>query len=195
MKPTSSPPTKSPCTTKRSSSSLGICAKELHMAKESSFDVVSTIDMQEVDNAFQQAKKELAQRYDLKGSGAEISLDKNAKSMTIKAPSDFVASQVVDIIGSKLVRRGIDLAAVRWAESQAAAGQSVVKSATIVEGIDRDTAGKINKDIKAQKLKVKVQIEGDHLRVSSASRDTLQEVIAFLKGNDYGQPLQYVNYR
>ena len=165
------------------------------MAKESSFDVVSTIDMQEVDNAFQQAKKELAQRYDLKGSGAEISLDKNAKSMTIKAPSDFVASQVVDIIGSKLVRRGIDLAAVRWAESQAAAGQSVVKSATIVEGIDRDTAGKINKDIKAQKLKVKVQIEGDHLRVSSASRDTLQEVIAFLKGNDYGQPLQYVNYR
>ena len=96
------------------------------MAKECSFDVVSTVDMQEVDNAFQQAKKELAQRYDLKDSGAEIT---------------------------------------------------------------------INKDIKATKLKVKVQIEGDKLRVSSTSRDTLQEVIAFLKGQDYGQPLQYVNYR
>lgn len=165
------------------------------MAKESSFDVVSTIEMQEVDNAFQQAKKELAQRYDLKGSGAEISLDKSAKTMTIKAPSDFVAGQVVDIIGTKLVRRGIDLAAVKWGESQSAAGQSVVKVANIVEGIDRDTAGKINKDIKALKLKAKVQIEGDHLRVSSASRDTLQEVIAFLKGQDYGQPLQYTNYR
>ena len=165
------------------------------MAKESSFDVVSTIDMQEVDNAFQQAKKELAQRYDLKGSGASIALDKNARTMTVKAPSDFVANQVVDVIGSKLVRRGIDLDAVKWGESQPAAGQSVVKTAAIVEGIDRDTAGKINKDIKALKLKVKVQIEGDHLRVSSASRDTLQEVIAFLKGNDYGQPLQYVNYR
>ena len=165
------------------------------MAKESSFDVVSTIDMQEVDNAFQQAKKELAQRYDLKGSGASIALDKNARTMTVKAPSDFVANQVVDVIGSKLVRRGIDLDAVKWGEPQPAAGQSVVKTAAIVEGIDRDTAGKINKDIKALKLKVKVQIEGDHLRVSSASRDTLQEVIAFLKGNDYRQPLQYVNYR
>ena len=165
------------------------------MAKESSFDVVSTIDMQEVDNAFQQAKKELSQRYDLKGSGAEISLDKQKRTMTIKAPSDFVASQVVDIIGSKLVRRGIELNAVKWGDSQPAAGQSVIKNATIVEGIDRDTAGAINKDIKAMKLKVKVQIEGDHLRVSSSSRDTLQEVIAFLKGQDYGQPLQYVNYR
>lgn len=165
------------------------------MAKESSFDVVSTIDMQEVDNAFQQAKKELAQRYDLKGSGATISMDKSAGTLTVKAPSDFVASQVVDVIGSKLVRRGIDLGAVKWGESQPAAGQSVVKTATIVQGIDKDTAGKINKDIKALKLKVKVQIEGDQLRVTSASRDTLQEVIAFLREKDYGQPLQYVNYR
>ena len=165
------------------------------MGKESSFDVVSTVDMQEVDNAFQQAKKELAQRYDLKGSGAEIALDKSKRTLTVKAPSDFVAMQVVDIIGSKLVRRGIELNAVKWKESQAAAGQSVTKMAEIVEGIDRDTAGAINKDIRALKLKAKVQIEGDHLRVSSASRDTLQEVISFLKEQDYGQPLQYVNYR
>ena len=165
------------------------------MAKESSFDVVSTVDMQEIDNAYQQAKKELTQRYDLKGSGAELSLDKQKKTITVAAPADFVARQVIDIMGSKLIKRGIDLAAVKWGDPQAATGQSVRQNATIVEGIDKETAGKINKDIKAQKLKVKVTIEGDKLRVSSASRDALQEVIAFLKGQDYGQPLQYVNYR
>ena len=165
------------------------------MAKESSFDVVSTVDMQEIDNAYQQAKKELTQRYDLKGSGAELSLDKQKKPITVAAPADFVARQVIDIMGSKLIKRGIDLTAVKWGDPQAATGQSVRQTATIVEGIDKETAGKINKDIKAQKLKVKVTIEGDKLRVSSASRDTLQEVIAFLKGQDYGQPLQYVNYR
>ena len=165
------------------------------MAKESSFDVVSSVDMQEVDNAFQQAKKELSQRYDLKGSGAEITLDKQKKTITVAAPADFVARQVIDIIGSKLIKRGIDLAAVKWGDPQAATGQSVRQVATIVEGIDKETAGKINKDIKGTKLQVKVAIEGDKLRVSSASRDTLQEVIAFLKGQDYGQPLQYVNYR
>ena len=165
------------------------------MAKESSFDVVSTVDMQEIDNAYQQAKKELTQRYDLKGSGAELSLDKQKKTITVAAPADFVARQVIDIMGSKLIKRGIDLAAVKWGDPQAATGQSVRQTATIVEGIDKETTGKINKDIKAQKLKVKVTIEGDKLRVSSASRDALQEVIAFLKGQDYGQPLQYVNYR
>lgn len=165
------------------------------MAKESSFDVVSTVDMQEIDNAYQQAKKELTQRYDLKGSGAELSLDKQKKTITVAAPADFVARQVIDIMGSKLIKRGIDLAAVKWGDPQAATGQSVRQTATIVEGIDKETAGKINKDIKAQKLKVKVTIEGDKLRASSASRDALQEVIAFLKGQDYGQPLQYVNYR
>ena len=165
------------------------------MAKESSFDVVSTVDMQEIDNAYQQAKKELTQRYDLKGSGAELSLDKQKKTITVAAPADFVARQVIDIMGSKLIKRGIDLTAVKWGDPQAATGQSVRQTATIVEGIDKETAGKINKDIKAQKLKVKVTIEGDKLRVSSASRDALQEVIAFLKGQDYGQPLQYINYR
>ena len=165
------------------------------MAKESSFDVVSTVDMQEVDNAFQQAKKEIAQRYDLKDAGADISLDKNGGTLTVSAPADFVAGQVIDIIGSKLIKRGIDLAAVQWGEPQAATGGTVRRTGTIVNGIDKETAGKINKDIKAQKLKCKVTIEGDKLRVSSPSRDTLQEVIAFLKGQDYGQPLQYVNYR
>lgn len=165
------------------------------MAKDQSFDIVSAIDMQEVDNACQQAKKEVSQRYDLKDSGAGLELDKQAKTVIVSAPADFVAGQVVDIIQSKLVKRGVDLGAVPFGASEAAAGGSVRRVAKIIEGIDRDTASTINKDIKAQKFKVKVAIEGDKLRVSSPSRDALQEVIAFLKGQDYGQPLQYVNYR
>ncbi len=165
------------------------------MAKESSFDVVSTVDMQEVDNAYGQAKREIAQRYDLKGSGAEIALDKGARKLTVSAPAEFVAKQVIDVLGSKLIKRGIDLSAVKWGDPIPAAGQSVRQVAEIVEGIDKETASKISKDIRGTKLKCKVTIEGDKLRVASASRDTLQDVIAFLKGQDYGQPLQYVNYR
>lgn len=165
------------------------------MAKDSSFDVVSTVDMQEVDNAFQQTKRELSQRYDLKDSGADISLDKAGRKITVSAPSDFVAKQVIDVMGTKLIRRGLDLGSVKWGNPVAATGQSVRQTAEIIEGIDKETASTINKDIKATKLKVKVTIEGDKLRVTSASKDALQEVIAFLKGKDYGQPLQYVNYR
>ncbi|MDD6785914.1 MAG: YajQ family cyclic di-GMP-binding protein [Eggerthellales bacterium] len=165
------------------------------MAKESSFDVVSSVDMQEVDNAFQQAKRELAQRYDLKDSGATIELDKNGKTITVAAPADFVARQVIDVINTKIIKRGIELSAMKWGKPIAATGQSVRVIGQIIEGIDKETAGKINKDIKNTKAKVKVQIEGDKLRVSSASRDALQEVIAFLKTQDYGQPLQYTNYR
>lgn len=165
------------------------------MAKDSSFDVVSQVDIQEVDNAFGQAKKEITQRYDLKDSGASISLDKANKTLTVNAPSDFVAKQVIDIISSKLIKRGIDLGAVNWGKVEAASGGTVKQTASIVDGIDKETAGKINKDIKATKLKVKVTIEGDKLRVSGPKLDTLQEVIAFLKEQDYGQPLQFTNYR
>lgn len=165
------------------------------MAKDSSFDVVSQVDIQEVDNAFGQAKKEISQRYDLKDSGASISLDKANKTLTVSAPSDFVAKQVIDIISSKLIKRGIDLGAVNWGKVEAASGGTVKQTASIVDGIDKETAGKINKDIKATKLKVKVTIEGDKLRVSGPKLDTLQEVIAFLKEQDYGQPLQFTNYR
>ena len=136
------------------------------MAKDSSFDVVSQVDIQEVDNAFGQAKKEIAQRYDLKDSGASISLDKANKTLTVSAPSDFVAKQVIDIISSKLIKRGIDLGAVNWGKVEAASGGTVKQTASIVDGIDKETASKINKDIKATKLKVKVTIEGDKLRVS-----------------------------
>ena len=154
------------------------------MAKDSSFDVVSEVNMQEVDNAFQQTTREISQRYDLKDSGA-----------TINAPADFVSKQIIDVLSSKLIKRGIDLKAVSWDAPQAASGGTVRVLGHIVEGIDQATAKKINKDIKDQKLKVKVTIEADKLRVSSASKDALQTVIQFLRDQDYGQPLQFTNYR
>ncbi len=165
------------------------------MAKDQSFDVVSKVDLQEVDNAVSQASREVATRYDLKGTGSTVELDKAAGTVTVKAPSDFVAKQVRDILESKLIKRSIDLKALTWSEPEAASGGTVRLSASIVNGIPTELARKINKDIKDQKFKVKVQIEGDKLRVSSPKRDILQEVIAFLKGKDYGIPLQYVNYR
>ena len=106
-----------------------------------------------------------------------------------------MAGQVRDILGSKLVKRGIDLAALRWAEPQTATGMSVRQAGTIVQGIDQDTAKKIAKEVRDMKVKAKATVEGDKLRVSSASRDVLQSVIAHLKELDFGQPLQYVNYR
>lgn len=165
------------------------------MAKESSFDVVSVVDMQEVDNAFQQASRELTQRYDLKGTGATLDLSKKDGVFSIEAPSEFIASQVRDVLSSKLVKRGIDLAAVRWDKPQAATGMTVRQSGSVIQGIDQDTAKRIAKDIRDSKAKAKATVEGDKLRVSSASRDVLQSVIASLKEGDYGQPLQFVNYR
>jgi uncharacterized protein YajQ (UPF0234 family) len=165
------------------------------MAKDSSFDVVSQVDMQEVDNAYQQAVKELTQRYDLKDSGSRIELDKHAHTFTVHAPSDFVAHQVIDILNTKLIRRHIDIKAVQWGKPEAASGGTVRILGNIISGIEMDLCRKINKDIRDQKFKVKVQIEGDHVRVFSASRDELQSVIAFLKDQDYGIPLQYTNYR
>lgn len=164
-------------------------------AKESSFDVVSQVDMQEVDNAYQQAAKELAQRYDLKDSGATIALSKQDKTVTVSAPSAFVASQVVDVFTTRLVRRKVDLAAVSWADPAPASGGTVRVVGRIVEGIEQDLAKKISKDVRDAKFKAKVTVEGDKLKVASPSKDTLQEVIAFLRDKDYGQPLQFVNYR
>ncbi len=165
------------------------------MAKDSSFDIVSEVDLQEVDNAYQQAAKELVQRYDLKDSGATLEYSKSDRSFTLTAPSDFVARQVMDVLNTKLVRRNVDLKAISWSAPQSASGGSVRFIGTIVMGIEADLARRINKDIKDQKFKVKVQIEGDKLRVFSPSRDELQAVIAFLKAADYGIPLQYTNYR
>jgi len=165
------------------------------VAKDQSFDVVSQVDLQEVDNAVQQTVKELHQRYDLKGSGAEVTFDRSAATIVLSGPSDFVLGQVKDILDSKLVRRGIDLKAVSWGKVEAASGGSARRTGTIVNGIEAEIARRINKDVRDQKFKVKVQIEGDKVRVFSPSRDELQAVIAFIKERDYGIPLQFVNYR
>jgi len=115
--------------------------------------------------------------------------------VTVTAPSDFVFKQVQDVLSTKLVRREIDLKAVNWGKVEAASGGSVRCTGTIVNGIDAEIARTINKDVRDQKYKVKVQIEGDKVRVFSASRDELQAVITFLKSKDYGIPLQFNNYR
>lgn len=165
------------------------------MAKDSSFDVVSQVDMQEVDNAYQQTAREISQRYDLKDSGSTIDLSKAERTVTIVAPADFVARQITDVFNSKLIKRGVDIKAISWDAPQAASGGSVRVVGRVVEGIDQTCAKKINKDIKDLKLKVKVTIEADKLRVASASKDALQAVIQFLRDQDYGQPLQFTNYR
>lgn len=165
------------------------------MAKDNSFDIVSEVDMQEVDNAYQQTARELTSRYDLKDSGSSIELDKQKGIFTIVAPSDFVSKQVRDVLDGKLVKRHIDLKSISWGNPQAASGGNVRVTGTIVSGIDTELCKRINKDIKAGKFKVKVQIEGDKLRVTSPSRDALQEVIAFCREQDYGIPLQFTNYR
>ncbi len=166
------------------------------MAKDASFDVVSEVDFQEVDNAYQQTLKELKQRYDLKDSGALLDYDKQKHEFSLTAPSDFVCTQVKDVLGSKLVRRQVDLAAVRWSIPVSASGGTVRITGALISGIDEDLIKKINKEIKAQNFnKVKTQIEGEKIRVFSPSRDELQAVIAYLKEADFGIPLQCVNYR
>lgn len=165
------------------------------MAKDSSFDIVSQVDMQEVDNAVQQTAKELQQRYDLKDTKSTVALDKHNATVTVSAPDDFVMRQVVDVLNTKLVRRNIDLKAISWNKPESASGGAVRMLGRIVNGIEAELARKINKDIRDQKMKVKVQIEGDQLRVFSSSRDELQQVIAFVKQQDYGIPLQFTNYR
>lgn len=165
------------------------------MAKDQSFDVVSQVDLQEVDNAVQQTVKEISQRYDLKDSGSSIAFDRQAGTITLSAPSDFVLGQVKDVLASKLVRRTIDLKAVSWSKIETGSGGVSRSTGTVVNGIDADIARRINKEIRDEKFKAKVQIEGDKVRVFSASRDELQAVIGFLKEHDYGIPLQFVNYR
>ena len=164
-------------------------------SKDSSFDVVSQVDMQEVDNAYQQAAKALTQRYDLKDAHATIELAKADGTVTVTAPSEFVASQVVDVFATRLVRRKVDLASVKWADPAPASGGNVRVVGSIVQGIEQELAKKISKDVRDAKFKVKVTVEGDKLKVTSPSKDALQEVIAFLRDKDYGQPLQFTNYR
>lgn len=165
------------------------------MAKDSSFDIVSQIDLQEVDNAVNQATREISTRYDFKGTGTQISFDRPAARIAVTSTDDFYVKSAVDVLQSKLVKRRIDLKALSYSKIEQAAASTSRQEIDLVTGIDADTARAINKAIKTTKTKAKVQIEGEKLRVSSKSRDELQDVIAFIKSQDFGIPLQFINYR
>ncbi|WP_237224730.1 YajQ family cyclic di-GMP-binding protein [Rothia nasisuis] len=163
------------------------------MASDSSFDVVSKVDKQEVSNALNQAQKEVAQRYDFRGVGADI--DFSGEKILIKANSEERALAVLDVFQSKLVKRGISLKSLD-SGTPYASGKEYRIEASIKEGIAQDQAKKISKLIREEGPKsVKATIQGDELRVTSKSRDDLQDVIALLKGADLEVDLQFVNYR
>src|SRR6478672_7735849 len=162
------------------------------MAGESTFDVVSKVDKQEVANALNQAQKEIAQRYDFKGVGAEV--DFSGEKILMKANSEERVLAVLDVLQSKLIRRGISLKSLDTGEPYAS-GKEFRLEASIKEGIAQDLAKKINKLIRDEAPKsVKSQIQGDELRVTSKSRDDLQETMNLLKGFDEAD-LQFVNFR
>lgn len=162
------------------------------MAKESTFDIVSKVDTQEVSNALNQAQKEIAQRYDFRGTGASV--DFSGEAILIKANSEERAKAVQDVFESKLIKRGISLKSFEASEPKASGKEYRIEGA-IKEGIDQATAKKISKQIRDDGPKtVKAQIQGDELRVSSKSRDDLQDVIAMLKDFD-DAALQFVNMR
>lgn len=163
------------------------------MASDSTFDVVSKVDKQEVSNAMNQAQKEVAQRYDFRGVGAEI--DFSGEKILIKANSEERAKAVLDVFQSKLAKRGISLKSLDSGEPFASGKEYRIES-TMKEGIAQDDAKKITKIVRDEGPKgVKATIQGDELRVSSKSRDDLQETIALLKGKDLDVDLQFINFR
>ena len=163
------------------------------MAGESSFDVVSKVDRQEVDNALNQAAKEIQQRYDFKGTDASI--EWSGDTMVLRANSEDRVKAVLDVFQTKLIRRGVSLKAVDAGEPKQS-GKEYRIEATLKEGLDQETAKKVSKLIREQGPKgIKAQITGDELRVTSKSRDDLQAVITLLKEADLDVALQFVNYR
>ena len=162
---------------------------------DSSFDVVSKVDRQEVDNALNQAAKEIGQRFDFKNTGASIAWS-GESGVEIRANSDERVKAVLDVFKERLVKRSVSLKALDHGEPQAAGGNTSRLSVAIREGIDADKARAIVKAIKSDGPKgVQVAVQGDAVRVSSKKRDDLQAVIALLKQADFGIPLQFQNYR
>jgi len=160
---------------------------------DSSFDVVSKVDRQEADNALNQARKEVEQRYDFKGTDASIAW--SGETILIKASSEDRAKAVLDVFETKLIKRGISLKSLDAGEPQAS-GREYRIEAKLKQGIDQEHAKKINKLIRDEAPKsVKSQVQGDELRVTSKSRDDLQSTIALLKGADLDLDLQFINFR
>lgn len=163
------------------------------MAAENSFDVVSQYDEQELQNALDQARREITQRFDLKDTKTDIKHDK--KTLVITTASDFTLKSVVDVLQSKMVKRGLSLKILKPGKVEPASGGMVRQSIELQEGISQDLAREISKQIRDNYPKARPQIQGDAVRVTAKSRDDLQAVIAYLKGKDFPVPLQFVNYR
>jgi len=160
---------------------------------DSSFDVVSEFDRQELVNAVDQAEREIQTRYDLKDTKSEITLEKD--TLTIATASDMTATAIRDLLESKFVRRGLSLKILDWGEVETAAGARVRQKASLRQGIDQDLAKEITKLIRDAHPKIKAQVQGEAVRVTAKSRDDLQTVIATLKAKDFAVPLQFNNYR
>jgi uncharacterized protein YajQ (UPF0234 family) len=163
------------------------------MAQDSSFDVVSKTDMQEVANAIQQAQKELAQRFDFKGSKSSIEL--TAEEIILVSDDEGKLRSVKDIVETKLIKRGVSLKALDYEKIEQAAGGTVRQRTKIVQGIEIEKAKAIVRTVKDAKLKVQASIQSDQVRVSGRNKDDLQKAIALIKSSDFGIPLQFTNYR
>ena len=157
-----------------------------------SFDIVSGVAMHEMNNAVDQASREIGNRFDFKGVDASFSLNDNV--VTLTAEVEFQINQMLDVLQNKMVKRGVDISSLKKADVEMV-GQKASMHATVQQGIESETARKIVKKVKEQKMKVQVAIQGDKLRVTGKKRDDLQAVIAVLKDENYGLPLQYNNFR
>ena len=160
-----------------------------------SFDVVSRVDMQEMDNAVNQVKKEIITRYDFRGSKTDIELDRKDGKITVVTEDEMKLQAVKDMLIAKVVRRSIEAEALVFGEHEKAGGDMVRQIVTITNGIDMETARKAVKLIKDTKMKVQAAIQGEEVRITGKSRDDLQDAIHVLKEADLGVPLQFVNFR
>lgn len=158
-----------------------------------SFDIVSKIDMQEVDNAVNQAVKEISQRYDFKGSKSEITQEKDA--VKVLADDDFKLKAVIDVLQSKFIKRNISIKSLQYGKVEPASGGMVRQIITIQQGISKEKGKEIIAIVKESKLKVQAQIQDDQVRVTGKNRDDLQSVIQLLKGKELDIEMQYVNFR
>ena len=160
---------------------------------ESSFDVVSSVDLQEVKNAIAQAMKEITTRFDLKGSGSDVTL--NGEEIVISTADEFKLKAVRDVLEGRLVKRGVPLKALSWGTIAKALGGTVRQTVALQKGIPSEKAREIVKIIKGTKLKVQAAIQGDQVRISGKNRDDLQAAIRTLKATELGIDMQFTNYR
>ncbi|GJM12302.1 MAG: UPF0234 protein [Pseudohongiella sp.] len=158
-----------------------------------SFDIVSEVDMHELNNALDQSNREVGTRFDFKGVDASFELNKDS-NISVKAEADFQIQQMLDMLRSKMVKRGIDVKSLKEGDVQLV-GQKATMIVTVMQGIEADIARKIVKTVKEAKLKVQTAIQGEKLRVTGKKRDDLQQVMALLKEGSFGVPLQYDNFR